>query len=441
MHVKPVKIFGYKMKYSFLFRTAFVGIVLVAFSGCLRDDCKSTRTYVRFDPVYKLPSEFRVGISAEGPRDLRNPGKMYAFGQYLFINERQEGIHIIDNADPANPQNLAFWKIPGNVDMAIQGNFLYADQYVDLLTIDISNLQNPTLVCTREEAFQLHGFTPQLGYLVDYVQNEVTETISCNDQFSGNNWFIRNEAVFFDAAVLNSSSSTPRTPSFNSASNGIPASTGIAGSYARFGIADGFLYTVDNFSLRTWSLSDPSCPSSRETLQLGWNIETIFPWKDRLFVGSQTGVFIFNNTNPARPVLESVFSHATGCDPVVCDENNAYVTIHDGTTCNGTFNQLDVIDIKNLPTATLTKSYPMTRPMGLSVTNEHLFLCDNGLKIFDKNNPSDLKQVSHLNDIITYDVIAFSDELLMVIGDSGFYQYDVSDPAQPRQISLLPVAR
>ncbi len=429
------------MKYTLFLRFAFVGLVLVAFSGCLRDDCKSTRTYVRFDPVYKSPAEFRVGISAEAPRDMHNPGKMYASGTYLFINERQEGIHIIDNSDPSHPQNVGFWKIPGNVDMAIKGNYLYADQYVDLLTVDISDLLHPNLVCTQEEAFQLHGFTPQLGYLVDYVQNEVTETISCDDQFSGNQWFMRENAVFFDAAVLSSSSSTPRNPSFNSASNGIPAATGIAGSYARFGIVDNFLYTVDNFTLRSWSLDNPSCPASRETVQIGWNIETIFPWKDRLFVGSQTGVFIFNNSNPARPVQESVFVHATGCDPVVCDDDNAYVTIHDGTTCNGTFNQLDVIDIRNLPTATLTKSYTMTKPMGLSVTNEHLFLCDNGLKIFDKSDPANLKQVSHMSDIITYDVIAFSDELLMVIGDNGFYQFDVSDPEQPRQISLIPVVR
>lgn len=429
------------MKYTILLRIAFVGIVLTAFAGCLRDDCKSTRTYVRFDPVYKAPSEFRVGISAEAPRTMHNPGKMYGFGTYLFINERQEGIHIIDNADPTHPQNIAFWKIPGNVDMAIKGNYLYVDQYVDLLTVDISDLLHPNLVCTQEEAFQLHGFTPQLGYLVDYVQSEITETISCDDPNAVNNWFFKGGGVMFDASLL-SSSSTPRAPSFNSSSNGVPAATGIAGSYARFGIVDDFLYTVDNFSLCTWSLDNPSCPSRRETLQIGWNIETIFPWKDRLFVGSQTGVFIFNNSNPARPVQEAIFSHATGCDPVVCDENNAYVTIHDGTTCNGTFNQLDVIDIRNLPAAaTLTKSYQMTRPMGLSVTNEHLFLCDNGLKIFDKADPADLKQIAHMTDIITYDVIAFSDDLVMVIGDSGFYQYDVSDPTQPRQISLIPVVK
>ena len=426
------------MKHSLLLRFAFVGLVLATLSGCLRDECTSTRTYVRFDPIYKLPADFRVGVSAESPRTLRNPGKMYAFDTYLFINELHEGIHVIDNSNPASPQNIAFWKIPGNVDMAIRGNHLYADQYVDLLTIDISDLQNPQVVCTSQEAFQLHGFTPQLGYLVDYQQTEITEEIPCNDSRWNNNWFMQGDVLFAEASL---SSFFDGSNNGIRRSNGIPASTGIAGSYARFGLHDQFLYTVDNFMLRTWSLQNPTCPSRRDSLYVGWNIETIFPWKDRLFVGSQTGVFIFNNTNPARPVQEAVFNHATGCDPVVCDENNAYVTIHGGTNCNGTFNQLDVIDIKNLPNASLSKSYPMTKPMGLSVTNEHLFLCDDGLKIFDKSDPLNMVQLSHLKNMTTYDVIAFSDEHLMVIGDGGFYQFDVSNPEDPKQISLLPVVR
>ena len=424
------------MKYTLLLRFALVGLVLSTMSGCLRDECTSTRTYTRFDPVYKLPSEFRVGVSAEASRTLQNPGKIYAFGNYLFINELQEGIHVIDNTDPVNPQNIAFWKIPGNVDMAIRGDYLYADQYVDLLTIDIRDVQNPQVVCSSQDVFFLHGFTPQLGYLVDYVQTEVTEDIPCTDNRWNNSWFMRGDVVFAQAdASLSSFSGGIRR------NNGVPASTGIAGSYARFGITDNFLYTVDNFMLRSWSLQNPSCPIRSDSVPAGWNIETIFPWKDRLFLGSQTGVFIFNNTNPAHPVQEAVFTHATGCDPVVCDDDNAYVTIHGGTTCNGTFNQLDVIDIKNLPSASLRKSYPMTKPMGLSVTNEHLFLCDDGLKIFDKTDPLNLKELSHLKNLTTYDVIALSNDLLMVIGDGGFYQFDVSDPADPKQISLLPVVK
>jgi hypothetical protein len=431
------------MKYFPLIRFAIVGLFLTTLAGCLRDECTSTRTYVRFDPVYKLPADFRVGVSAEAPRSLQKPGKIYAYGPYLFINELQEGIHVINNSDPSNPQNIAFWKIPGNVDMAIQGDYLYADQYVDLLTIDISDVSSPKVICTQQDAFYMLGFVPGQGYITEYKPTEVTEQISCGDENWNQPWF-RRGGVFFaeaDMAVnLTSSFANPSQGGF-ATQNSAAISAGIAGSYARFAIQDDYLYTVDNSMLRSWSIQNPTCPTKVDSMYSGWNIETIFPWKGRLFLGSQTGVFIYNASNPAHPVMETAFSHANGCDPVVCDDNNAYVTIHDGTTCNGTFNQLDVIDITNLPTATLTKSYNMTRPMGLSVTNEHLFVCDNGLKIFDKSNPADLKELAHLSNIVTYDVIALSDDLLFVSGDGGFYEFDVSDPANPRQVSLMPVVK
>lgn len=413
---------------------------LVSLSGCLRDKCTSTRTYVRFDPIYKTLAECRVGIIAEGPRTLKKPGKIYAIGQYMLITELNEGIHVIDNSNPANPVHIAFWNIPGNVDMAVRDNYLYVDQYIDLLTIDISNLQQPQVVCRAENVFALYGFDPERGYLVDYAQTEVTEDIDCTNDQWGNPWFVRGGAVFVEDALMSSQAGGSQ-PAWKA--NSLPASTGIAGSYSRFGQYDNFLYCVDNSSLRPFSLTDPSCPVAQNVISIGWNIETIFPWKDRLFVGSQNGVFIFNASNPAQPVLESVFSHATGCDPVVCDEENAYVTIHDGTECrNGStisVNQLDVIDIRNLPSASLRKTYPMVNPKGLSVAGKYLYLCDNGLKVFDKQNPLEMKQIAHISGIKMYDVIAMDETHLLVVGDDGFYQYDVSDPTAPKEISRIAV--
>ncbi len=420
------------MKYRFICLLTLFSAALL--SGCLRDDCTSERSFVRFDPVYKSLADIRAGVKAESPRSLQKPGKIYAFGNYLFINEKQEGIHVIDNSDPSHPQTMAFWNISGNVDMVIRGQYLYADQYIDLLTIDISDLQNPQIVCRAENVFPLFGFDPANGYIVDYSQTTVTEKVNCEDSRSAQPWFLENNSIWIDFAAFDAGG-------IKNNSSGLPSGVGIAGSFARFGLADQFLYTVDNWTLRSWSLANPTCPAKSDSVWLGWNAETIFPWKDRLFVGSQNGVFIFNNSNPASPKLEATFNHATGCDPVVCDDTHAYVTIHDGTTCNGTFNQLDVIGIENLPSASLLKTYQMKRPFGLSITNEHLFLCDDGLKIFDKTNPLELKQLSHLKNISTYDVIAFTDSHLLLVGDDGFFQFDVSDPANPKQLSLIPVSR
>ncbi|MEQ1744608.1 MAG: hypothetical protein ABMA02_04225 [Saprospiraceae bacterium] len=404
-------------------------------SSCLRDTCTSTRTYIRFDPVYKTPAEFRVPVKAEAPRTLKNPGKMYLIGDYLLINEVHEGIHVLDNSDPAKPKPIVFWNIPGNVDMAVRDHYLYADQYVDLLSIDITDLHNPTTVCRSEGVFQLHGFDPARGFLVDYTQTPITEEVACDDQRWDGAWFMEGDFIFVGINQLNTGANGPLKTG-----SGLPAGIGIAGSYSRFGQYDQYLYCVDNFTLRPFSVASPSCPTALEAIPIGWNIETIFPFGNKLFVGSQTGVFIFDATNPARPVQEASFNHATGCDPVVCDDENAYVTIHDGTTCNGTFNQLDVIDIRSLPATSLRITYPMKKPKGLSVYGKYLYLCDEGLKIFDKSDPLKINLLSHVTGIATYDVIALDETHILVVGDGGFYQYDVSNPAAPRKISQILVA-
>lgn len=41
--------------------------------------------------------------------------------------------------NPSDPINRAFVKIPGNIDLAVRGNILYADLGVDLVAIDIAN--------------------------------------------------------------------------------------------------------------------------------------------------------------------------------------------------------------------------------------------------------------------------------------------------------------
>ncbi|MCC6410191.1 MAG: hypothetical protein IT270_00950 [Saprospiraceae bacterium] len=390
--------------------------------GCLRDKCTSDQTFVRFEPIYLSEAEMRSDLSVEAPHTLQNTGKIYAYGNYLFINEQKEGIHIIDNSNPAEPQPLAFWRIKGNVDVAIRGNILYADQYIDLLSIDLSAIQQPQQVCRQKKVFGLLGYDVYRGYLVDYKRTEETMELECTDNRVGLGWFMEGDVVF---------------TSNESSGGGASLPTGVGGSYARFGLVDQYLYTLDHNSMKTWSVANPSCPSQLDSVYVGWDIETLFPWKNRLFIGSQTGVYIFNNQNPQRPVYETTFWHATGCDPVVCDDKYAYVTVHDDTPCNGNSNVLLVVGIEYLPATAELAQYDMKQPKGLSVRGDKLYLCDDGLKIYDKSNPQDMKLLAHLKGLDTYDVISLDADHLILTGPGYLAQYDVSDPANPREISRL----
>jgi hypothetical protein len=79
----------------------------------------------------------------------------------------------------------------------------------------------------------------------------------------------------------------------------------------------------------------------------------------------------------------------------------------------------------------------MKQPKGLSIAGKYLYLCDDGLKIFDRTKDTDLKQLSHVKNLDTYDAIALDETHLLVVGNDGFLQFDVSDPENPRRISTL----
>ena len=91
-----------------------------------------------YKPVY-LTEDARRVIKSENPRTPQQPGKIYYNTGYLYVNEIGKGVHIFDNTNPESPKNLAFINIPGNVDIAVKGNILYADNVTDLVAIDVSN--------------------------------------------------------------------------------------------------------------------------------------------------------------------------------------------------------------------------------------------------------------------------------------------------------------
>ena len=106
-------------------------------ASCFKDECQSVRTL--YEPVYKTLTQVRQGMVASTPESLVNTGKIYVYGNYIFLSEVNKGIHIIDNSDPSNPVNLSFVNIPGNQDLAVNGHYLYADSYSDLVVFDISD--------------------------------------------------------------------------------------------------------------------------------------------------------------------------------------------------------------------------------------------------------------------------------------------------------------
>jgi hypothetical protein len=188
------------------------------------------------------------------------------------------------------------------------------------------------------------------------------------------------------------------------------------------------LYTVGIAKMDVFNITNSNSPVKVGETNIGMNIETVYPFRDKLFIGSQTGMFIYNISNPNAPVKEGQFSHVRTCDPVIADDNYAYVTLRSGSSCIGFTNQLEVLNLANLSNPTMVKVYPLSNPHGLSKDGSTLFICDgyDGLKIFNAANVNDIKLLTRIALPNAYDVIAYNGNALVVAKD-GLYQYDYTD--------------
>lgn len=422
---------------------AFLLLLLPLLLASCTDQRVQTITWNEYEPVYMSQEEFISSVALEGSRDLENPGKIYFYDGYLFVNEVNEGIHILDNRDPSNPVNIGFINIPANKDLAVKGEYLYADSQKDLLVFDISDLQNPEMIDRIEDVFitssqQPPGFTTQSidnsrGLVVDW--KEVTREEICEDDCRSHpQWGSR-------ITPGGIATSEGIATSFDGAGSRSGDSGGIGGSMARFAITGNYLYAVDFRDLYTFDISEPTASKVNDQY-VGWMIETIFPYNNNLFIGSGNSMYIYDLSNPEAPNQLSVFRHATACDPVVVEGDYAFVTLRDGEMCpnNPGNNQLEVIDVSDLTNPEKVGIYEMINPQGLGIDNGNLFISEgeHGLKVMDASDPTDVKMIRHITDIKTYDVIPFNN-VLMVTGASGIVQYDYSDINNLEHLSTIPV--
>ncbi len=425
------------MKHTKHLLLALAAIVLtLGLQSCLEDECTATQTFTRWNPIFLTLDELRSSVQSSEPRELVNPGKFFYYNGYLLVNELNEGIHVIDNRDPSNPQPVSFLEIPGNVDMAVRDDILYADMYLDVLSIDISDPAAISVLDREEGVFEGTFPVNDNRILVRWEETEETIEINCEDTRWNQGWFTLDNATFFGSQAENS---VVRGGGTTSAPN-----VSVAGSLARFTTLGDYLYVLDRNNIITLDL--PAGLEVTSTQEVGWNIETIFPYDNNLFIGSDQGMFIYSLEDPSAPTFRSAFEHARACDPVYVQDEIAYITLRSGNPCRGFTNQLDIVDVSDIESPELLRTHQMDNPHGLSVQGDELYLCEgeSGLKVLDISDAitGEVDLLDQISSVHAYDVIVLSQiDLAMLVGQDGIYQYDISDPSSIEEISVITVNR
>ena len=392
----------------------FVSLVFIGALSCDKNDDADYEFVQVATPQLMSKTAFRSSVEVIAPKTIEEPGKIYVYQDYIFVSDVHSGIHIIDNSDPKSPKAIKFIQIPGNEDISVKDNFLYADSATDLVIFDISDINNISIIEQLEDVFNVYNYDiPVEAEAVDYGKFDFDDDIIVG-------WTLTTERrkkvdntmdiALDDGVVL---------------SAGAESTTGTGGSLARFQIVDNYLYTVGNYEMAIFNIQNLAEPVLSNTQYAGWNIETMFQAEGYLYLGSTNGMYIYNLVNPSSPEFVSDFTHWEGCDPVVVDGDYAYLTLRGGNLCGQLESVLEVIDISDKTNPTLAARYNLENPYGLGIKNNMLYVCDGtaGLKLFERETSEDLILVNSLKDIQAKDVIPLEKSLIM-IGEKTLYQYE-----------------
>ncbi len=226
------------------------------------------------------------------------------------------------------------------------------------------------------------------------------------------------------------------------------ARTGKGGSMARFVVSGDYLYTLNKREITVFDISRPDDPLPYTKDSVPWDVETLFSYGDYLYIGAQGGVYIYNKPTPSRGMeLKAAYSHIRSCDPIVIENDLAYVTLNGGASCRGGSgsNLLEVLDVSDPLKPEMTRngsgeenSKKMIDPKGPGVDGDLLFVCDGvgGLKVFDinrtENNETNVTTVdlyfnreSSLSEMNCYDLIPYRKRIVVSNG-ADVRQFDYS---------------
>ena len=415
-----------------------LGVVLLGalLSSCgFNPFCPVERySYREMVPVYLQPDEM-ARIESLEPRAIKETGKIYLHHNLILINEPEQGVHILDNTDPRAPVPLSFIAVPGNHDLLVREDagrtVLYADNYNDLVTLDISKPREITVLKRLKDVFGAfypqYGAEPGEGFLVGYEEGKlITESYQ--------------NCGFVNGAP-------PPQPGTGGGDSGNGGGVSQGGSLARFALLGDYLYTIDGDGIQSFRLETPADPVLFNRKNVDFGIETLFPYTGglnaQLYVGGNQGLYIMDASSPGNLRKQGEVSHVQSCDPVVVQGDLAYVTLRG--ECFGESNRLEVIDVADPSAPKLITDYTLQEPHGLGVDGDYLFVCDGvaGLKVYgNARSPKDLGLIRQLSEVKARDVIPFGG-VALVVAENGLFQYDYSNLAAGEMtlLSSIPVEK
>lgn len=336
---------------------------------------------------------FSIGARRVSPPYLSEAQSMYLHDSTLYVSDLYDGIHVY----AAPPGNALTYRttipLSGNAGVAVRDDIIYANSWESILALRLyADNTCDTAALIRQGP----------SYIPMYDDIEYSRGWGCH-------------SVVYDEATPTSGGS------------------GQGSSYAVFGVIDTFLYYVDGYSIITMSVAQADSPVVLSTTTISWDLETLFPTENFLFVGASTGMYVLDRvSDPTNPRYIGMFSHAQGCDPVVVHDTVAFVTLRGGNTCGAVNDAFLSVSVGDATAPYLLDEVNPRTPYGLAVQDTLVYVAKgyNGFALYSAAQPSALQIVATWPSDIAKDFIWYGD-MLYVMTFGAVKVYDVRDPRNP----------
>ncbi|SDX70133.1 hypothetical protein SAMN05444411_10878 [Lutibacter oricola] len=128
--------------------------------------------YSMYEPEIMTRSDFDNSIVLKEVKEIQESGKIYVIGDFLYINDKNSGFHILNNNNPKTPFKQSFIEAPGATDVAVRNNTLYINQATDLVVLTLNNSTGGLNVEKRLKNVFPVMMSPD-GYFPNIEDNEV----------------------------------------------------------------------------------------------------------------------------------------------------------------------------------------------------------------------------------------------------------------------------
>ena len=227
-------------------------------------------------PIYSTDATLKQ-ISFQPPRKTVNGGKLFTAGTNVLQEEMDSGLHIISYQDPAHPVKTGFLRIPGFQVAAIEGDYLYANNYNDLIAIPLKALSANMMV----------GRVTSVWTQVNYPTATDAGYFECADPSKG---------IVIGWRKARIKNPKCRIPSRGY--DGLPPSKANNRSNPGLVASGGKLYLVSPEALAVYSLSAPGQPVIlNERNMPGSRVDTIFLFNKELAVMNTGALDLYDTAN------------------------------------------------------------------------------------------------------------------------------------------------